>query len=70
MQGVILPGRERVEIKEFERPDPGPGQVLVQMKASGLCGSDLRFSLSDTGQAYETFDAGRTGKVVISWEDI
>jgi threonine dehydrogenase-like Zn-dependent dehydrogenase len=27
------------------------------------------FSLSDTGQAYETFDAGRTGKVVISWED-
>ncbi len=42
MQGVILPGRERVEIKEFERPDPGPGQVLVQMKASGLCGSDLR----------------------------
>jgi threonine dehydrogenase-like Zn-dependent dehydrogenase len=23
------------------------------------------FSLSDTGQAYETFDAGRTGKVVI-----
>jgi len=42
MQGVILPGRERVEIKEFERPDAGPGQVLVQMKASGLCGSDLR----------------------------
>jgi hypothetical protein len=27
------------------------------------------FSLSGTGQAYETFDAGRTGKVVISWED-
>jgi D-arabinose 1-dehydrogenase-like Zn-dependent alcohol dehydrogenase len=42
MQGVILPGRERVEIKEFERPDPGSGQVLIQMKASGLCGSDLR----------------------------
>ena len=42
MRGVILPGQERVEIEEFDRPEPGPGQVLVEMKASGLCGSDLR----------------------------
>ncbi|MDQ3437225.1 MAG: zinc-binding dehydrogenase [Actinomycetota bacterium] len=42
MRGVILPGRERVELKEFDRPEPGHGQVLVKMKASGLCGSDLR----------------------------
>jgi threonine dehydrogenase-like Zn-dependent dehydrogenase len=27
------------------------------------------FPLSETKQAYEAFDAGRTGKVVISWED-
>ena len=42
MRGVILPGQERVELKEFGRPEPGHGQVLVKMKASGLCGSDLR----------------------------
>jgi NADPH:quinone reductase-like Zn-dependent oxidoreductase len=30
MQGVILPGQRRVEIEEFDRPDPGPGQVLVE----------------------------------------
>jgi threonine dehydrogenase-like Zn-dependent dehydrogenase len=35
MQGVILPGQE-----------PGYGQVLVKMKASGLCGSDLRAGVS------------------------
>jgi hypothetical protein len=42
LRGVILPGRERVELREFDRPEPGHGQVLVKMKASGLCGSDLR----------------------------
>jgi D-arabinose 1-dehydrogenase-like Zn-dependent alcohol dehydrogenase len=42
MQGVILPGQERVEIEQFDVPEPGHGQLLVEMKASGLCGSDLR----------------------------
>jgi threonine dehydrogenase-like Zn-dependent dehydrogenase len=42
MQGVVLPGQDRVELKDFDRPEPGHGQVLVKMKASGLCGSDLR----------------------------
>ena len=71
MQGVILPGRERVEIKEFERPDPGPGQVLVQMKASGLCGSDLRAIYhehrgSDPNERYQNVIAGHepSGQVV------
>jgi threonine dehydrogenase-like Zn-dependent dehydrogenase len=71
MQGVILPGQERVEIKEFERPDPGPGQVLVQMKASGLCGSDLRAIYhehwgSDPNERYQNVIAGHepSGQVV------
>ena len=42
MRGVILPGRERVQFEEFDLPEPGHGQALVKMKASGLCGSDLR----------------------------
>jgi threonine dehydrogenase-like Zn-dependent dehydrogenase len=42
MRGVVLPGDQRVEISEFSRPEPGAGQVLVRMQASGLCGSDLR----------------------------
>ncbi len=30
-----------MEFRELDRPEPGHGQVLVNMKASGLCGSDL-----------------------------
>jgi threonine dehydrogenase-like Zn-dependent dehydrogenase len=42
MQGVVLPGNRRVEIRSFPVPEPGHGQALIRMKASSLCGSDLR----------------------------
>lgn len=42
MQGVLLPGQRRVEFQEFDVPQPGHGQVLVKMKASSICGSDIR----------------------------
>ena len=42
MQGVVLPGNRELQIREFPVPEPGHGQVLVRMKASSLCGSDLR----------------------------
>lgn len=42
MQGVVLPGNRGFEMREFAIPEPGHGQVLIRMKASSLCGSDLR----------------------------
>ncbi|MDQ3880574.1 MAG: zinc-binding dehydrogenase [Chloroflexota bacterium] len=42
MRGVVLPGSRRLEFRDVAIPDPAPGQVLVRMRASGLCGSDLR----------------------------
>ena len=42
MQGaVIIGGKRQVELREFPIPEPGPGQVLVRMRAAGMCGSDL-----------------------------
>lgn len=40
--GAILPGNSTVELKEFDMPKPGHGQVLVKTKASTICGSDIR----------------------------
>ncbi|TYB61459.1 alcohol dehydrogenase catalytic domain-containing protein [Nonomuraea sp. PA05] len=31
-----------MELREVEIADPGPGEVRVQIKASGVCGSDLK----------------------------
>lgn len=42
MTGVVLPGDRRLEMREYVAPAPGHGQALVRMKASSLCGSDLR----------------------------
>jgi 2-desacetyl-2-hydroxyethyl bacteriochlorophyllide A dehydrogenase len=42
MKGAILPGNSTVEFRTVEIPEPGYGQVLVRMKASSICGSDLR----------------------------
>jgi len=41
MRGVVFPGERQVEFLEFPDPAPGPGEVVVEMKASGMCGSDL-----------------------------
>lgn len=42
MLGAILPGNSTVEMKEFDMPTPGYGQVVVKTKASTICGSDIR----------------------------
>ncbi len=42
MPGVVLPGNSTVVFKEYPVPEPGFGQVLVQMRASSICGSDIR----------------------------
>ena len=42
MKGVVLPGNSTVELRDFERPQPGHGQVLLRMRASTICGSDIR----------------------------
>jgi threonine dehydrogenase-like Zn-dependent dehydrogenase len=42
MTGVVLPGNSTVAFREQPIPTPGYGQVLVRMKASSICGSDIR----------------------------
>lgn len=42
MNGAILPGNSTVELKEFDVLSPGHGEVLVKIKSSTICGSDIR----------------------------
>ncbi|HJS84998.1 MAG TPA: zinc-binding dehydrogenase [Acetobacteraceae bacterium] len=41
MRGVVFTGGRELELMEFPDPTPGPGEVVIEMKASGMCGSDL-----------------------------
>ena len=42
MKGAILPGNSTAELKDFPIPQPGHGEVLIKMKSSTICGSDIR----------------------------
>jgi alcohol dehydrogenase, propanol-preferring len=44
---VVLELGGRVEIRELPVPEPGPGQVLVRMVASGLCHTDIHAAAGD-----------------------
>ncbi len=37
----------RIEIKEYPVPEPGPQEVLVEVKACGICGSDVHMAQPD-----------------------
>src|SRR5436190_13840665 len=41
MQGLVFTGDRHVAVREFPDPVAGPGEVVVAMRASGICGSDL-----------------------------
>jgi threonine dehydrogenase-like Zn-dependent dehydrogenase len=41
MRGVVFTGDRQLELMEFPDPIPGDGEVVIEMKASGMCGSDL-----------------------------
>jgi len=34
----------RIEMRDYKIPEPGPGQVLVKVKACGICGSDVHMA--------------------------
>jgi threonine dehydrogenase-like Zn-dependent dehydrogenase len=70
MNGVVLPGNSSVSHVQRDVPEPGPGQVLLAMKASSICGSDIRAiyreHLGHGPEAYQGVVAGHepAGQVV------
>ena len=44
MRAAVLRGGRMVYRDDVPEPTPGPGQVLVAVRACGICGSDLHFA--------------------------
>jgi threonine dehydrogenase-like Zn-dependent dehydrogenase len=42
--GSLVWKNPRIEIRDYDIPEPGPGQVLVKIKACGICGSDVHMA--------------------------
>lgn len=41
MRGLLFPGDRDVSLASFPDPTPGPGEVVVAVRAAAICGSDL-----------------------------
>ena len=37
MKGVVFLGDRKLELREFPDPTPGPRDVILEIKASGMC---------------------------------
>lgn len=37
MRGLVFLGERQLEIREYPDPSPRPREVIVKMKASGMC---------------------------------
>ncbi len=67
MKGVVFLGERELALQDFPDPTPGPGEVVLEMKASGMCGSDLhpyRASRSGGGAAASLGLGGDGGPVI------
>jgi len=65
MRGVVFLGERKVELRSFPDPTPGPGEVVLEMKASGMCGSDLKFYRSPPGAAQKALGLGNLAEPFI-----
>ena len=54
MKAAVLHAPGEIRIEERERPEPGPREVLVQITAVGVCGSDVHY-----------YEHGRIGPFVV-----
>jgi threonine dehydrogenase-like Zn-dependent dehydrogenase len=42
MRAAFLPGNDKVDLRTVPMPHPGHAEVLIRVKASTICGSDIR----------------------------
>lgn len=47
MKGVVFTGNRKLELRDFPDPEPSEDDVVIEIRASGMCGSDLHVYRSD-----------------------
>lgn len=75
MKAAVYAGDRRFEVKEIPTPEPGPNQVLLKVKYSAICGTDVHTFLYDQappgivmGHEYCGIVA-QVGTAVTSWKE-
>ena len=62
MKALVWRGGSLLALEDVPEPQPGPGEVVVQVVLAGICGSDLH--------AYRGHDTARTPPLVLGHEAV
>lgn len=54
MKSAVFYGKHDLRIEDTKMPEAGPGDVLIQVKACGVCGTDVHIYEGDKGAAEVT----------------
>ena len=68
MRGVVFTGERGLELMQFPDPAPDAHDVVIEMKASGMCGSDLHQYRRPKGQAQASGIPMKDGPVIAGHE--
>src|ERR1700730_6472113 len=68
MRGVVFTGERGLELMPFPDPTPDAHDVVIEMKASGMCGSDLHQYRRPKGQTQATGIPTGDGPVIAGHE--
>ena len=66
MKGASFAGQRRVEFLEVPDPTPGPDDVVLAIRASGMCGSDLHYFRSASGAGGPVASASGAARVGVT----
>ena len=77
MKALVLEEYSKIVYREVEEPQPTPGEVLIKVKACGICGSDVHGMDGSTGRRQPPIIMGheasgiivQTGADVIRWKE-
>ena len=68
MRGVVFTGDRGLELMQFPDPTPDAHEVVIEMKASGMCGSDLHQYRRPKGQTQAGRHSEKDGPVIAGHE--
>lgn len=70
MKAAVLEDQGRISVKEIPRPSLAPDEVLLKVRACGICGSDVRYTKGDNPWAKQTLGIVKRfkGKMVLGHE--
>ena len=66
MQGIVFLGDRQLALTHFPDPTPGPGEVVLEIKASGMCGTDLKYYRAPSGAGASAIGLKASAGPVIS----